>query len=90
MEKRFSPGQVITQLGHGILQTAVLHGHTNIVYGIATSPNGRILASASSDNTARLWNLENGQPIGLPLEHAESVKCVSLFGRWKTTSHWLL
>ncbi|KAG2744877.1 hypothetical protein P692DRAFT_20742922, partial [Suillus brevipes Sb2] len=27
--------------------------------------------------TARLWNLENGQPIGSPLHHAECVLSVS-------------
>ena len=52
-------------------------GHPNAVRGIAVSPNGRILASASFDNTARLWNLENGQPIGSPLQHPEVVRCVS-------------
>jgi WD40 repeat protein len=61
------------------LQTAVLTGHTNYVYGIAISPNGRILASAShnSRGTARLWNLENGQPIGSPLLHDDWLDCVS-------------
>jgi WD40 repeat protein len=38
---------------------------------------GRILASASWDNTAQLWNLENGQPISSPLQHAHSVHCLS-------------
>jgi WD40 repeat protein len=41
------------------------------------SPNGRILASAHFVNTARLWNLENGQPIRSPLQHASSVSCLS-------------
>jgi WD40 repeat protein len=58
-------------------QTAVLMGHTALVYGIAISPNGRILASASWDRTARLWNLENGQQIGSPLQHESYVNCVS-------------
>jgi WD40 repeat protein len=52
-------------------------GHTHSVYGIAISPNGRILASTSWDDTARLWNLENGQPIGLPLQHEHNVRCTS-------------
>jgi len=37
----------------------------------------RILASASHDKTARLWNLDNGQPISSPLKHADTVSCVS-------------
>ena len=52
-------------------------GHTYFVCGIAISPNGRILASASYNNTARLWNLENSQPIGSPLQHDDSVDGVS-------------
>jgi WD40 repeat protein len=51
-------------------QFAVLTKHTDYVRAIAISPNGRILASASHDGTARLWNLENGQPISSPLQHA--------------------
>jgi WD40 repeat protein len=37
----------------------------------------RILASASCDQTARLWNLETGQPINSPLQHANHVHCLS-------------
>ncbi|KAG2738573.1 WD40 repeat-like protein, partial [Suillus brevipes Sb2] len=52
-------------------QLALLDGHTSAVLGngIAISPNGRILASASADSTARLWNFENSQPISSPLHH---------------------
>jgi WD40 repeat protein len=59
-------------------QMAVLTGHTSGVYAIVISSNG-ILASTSIDGTARLWCLENGQPIGLPLHHhhANLVSCVS-------------
>ena len=58
-------------------QLAVLTGHIQLIFGIAISPNGRILASASWDNTAQLWNLDNNKPIGSPLEHPEGVRCVS-------------
>ncbi|KAG1865562.1 hypothetical protein DFJ58DRAFT_168336 [Suillus subalutaceus] len=34
-------------------------------------------ARASYDNTARLWNLDNGQPISSPLKHAHFVNRVS-------------
>src|ERR1700710_1796955 len=70
---------MITRLGCGTqpLQIAILTGHTHYVFGIAISPNGRILASASGDNTARLWDLENSQPIGLPIQHEDKVTSVS-------------
>ena len=51
--------------------------HRHCIHAIAISPNGRILASASVDQTARLWNLENGQPISSPIQHPNSVLCIS-------------
>jgi WD40 repeat protein len=49
-------------------QIGVMTGDTGVVYDIAMSPNGCILASTHLGNTARLWNLENGQPIRSPLQ----------------------
>ena len=40
-------------------ELALLTGHTGIVKSIAFSPNGSLLASASWDNTIRLWNVFN-------------------------------
>jgi len=61
-------------------QVAVLTGHTNSVKALAIYPNGHILASASWDDTVRLWDLENNRSIGLPLHHhvnAIAVNCIS-------------
>ena len=38
----------------------VLHGHDEAVNALALSPDGQILASASSDRSIRLWNLKTG------------------------------
>jgi WD40 repeat protein len=40
-----------------VLQT----GHAGSVNSVAWSPDGRTLASASSDNTLKLWDRQRGQ-----------------------------
>jgi WD40 repeat protein len=41
----------------------VLTGHTDSVVGVAFSPGGTLLATASRDETARLWHTATGTPI---------------------------
>jgi serine/threonine protein kinase len=38
-------------------------GHSNSVYSVAISPDGQTLASGSSDNTIKVWNLATGWEI---------------------------
>jgi serine/threonine protein kinase len=40
-----------------------LTGHTDLVYAVAFSPDGSLLATSSYDRTARLWDIATGQTI---------------------------
>jgi len=54
-------------------QIAILEGHRHYVWAISLLQNDRLLASASGDRTARLWNLDTNLPIGPPLQHQDTV-----------------
>ncbi|MEM7603573.1 MAG: hypothetical protein AAF357_19440, partial [Verrucomicrobiota bacterium] len=46
----------------------ILQGHTDVVHSLSFSPDGSALLSASSDNSARVWNTAGWQsnPEGSP------------------------
>ncbi|MBS0418132.1 MAG: protein kinase [Proteobacteria bacterium] len=45
------------------VQILAITGHTDRVRSVAISPDGRLIATASFDNTARLWDAQTGQEI---------------------------
>lgn len=47
--------------------------HKDAVNNIAFSPDGRLVVTASSDNTARLWDNETGKPLGDIMQHKNIV-----------------
>lgn len=46
----------------------VFEGHRERVRLVVFSPDGKRTASASNNKTVRLWDIEKGEPIGVPLE----------------------
>jgi predicted NACHT family NTPase len=64
---------------------AYLHGHTSEVTSVAFSPDERILASGSADDTIRLWDVATHHQIGPPLTgHTSWVNSVAFSPDGKT------
>lgn len=52
---------------------AGLNGHTGPVYGLAFSPDGKILASGSADSTVRLWDISTQKCLSILQGHTASI-----------------
>jgi WD40 repeat protein len=69
-------------------EIARLEGHTGSVHGLAVSPDGRLLLSASGfpegDETLRLWDLKTGRELRRFEGHRGQVLCVAFSpdGKW--------
>ena len=50
-----------------------LAGHTDMIFGVAFSPDGRLLATASGDKTARLWDPATGKHLRTLAGHTDMI-----------------
>ena len=64
-------------LSRGGVEKAVLTGHTDAVLGLAYSPDGAKIASASADKSVRIWDAQTGTELFLAFDHAQRVLSVA-------------
>jgi WD40 repeat protein len=50
-----------------------LAGHSDSVYGVAVTPDGKRAVSASGDHTLKVWELETGRDLHTLAGHSSSV-----------------
>ncbi len=55
------------------VEAVVLAGHTDMVGAAAWNPDGRRLATASHDGSARIWDAEDGEPLLVLAGHSAPV-----------------
>lgn len=53
-----------------------LTGHTDALYSVAWSKDGKLLATGSHDKTARIWDASNGKELQVLKEHSDAVSRV--------------
>ncbi|WP_017715215.1 WD40 repeat domain-containing serine/threonine-protein kinase [Kamptonema formosum] len=73
----------IWNLDTGTLQKT-LTGHTDWVFSVAISPDGKTLVSSSRDNTIKIWNLETGTLQKTLTGHTDWVNSVAISPDGKT------
>ena len=55
----------------------ILKGHIGKVNAIKFSPNGKLLASSSDDNTIKIWDVKSGREKRTLVGHSNYVTCLS-------------
>jgi len=86
---KLSPGSTeaqvaLTQAAYAPGSVRLLQGHTDTVYAVAVSPDGRTALTGSGDRTLILWNLSTGQAIRSFTGHYDSVNSVAFSPDGKT------
>jgi WD40 repeat protein len=66
----------LQQAIYGVTEVNRLEGHTDIVWGVTFSPDGKLLASGSRDQTVKLWR-PNGTLLQTLKGHTDAITSVN-------------
>ncbi len=69
--------QISLDLSPVELEVQTLKDHQGLHWSVAFSPDGKTLASASGDETIKLWNITNGSLKATLLGHTDSVTSIT-------------
>ncbi|WP_354666125.1 AAA-like domain-containing protein [Nostoc sp. GT001] len=72
----YSPLFSLQRILSNIREQNRLEGHSDGVNSVVFSPDGKTLASASDDNTIKLWNRDTGKEISTLRGHSDGVNSV--------------
>ena len=62
----------LKQAVYNVVQKNFFSGHQDIILGVSYSPDGQLIASASSDNTVKIWQ-RNGKLLKTLSDHTDTV-----------------
>jgi WD40 repeat protein len=60
-----------------LVEKKSLTGHTGWIRSLAVSPDGKVLVSASDDQTIKFWDLATGRNFRTLKDHTGAVRCVT-------------
>ena len=67
------PGELFLWDARTGTQIRKFEGHVNVVTGVTFSPDNRLLASRSADQTIRIWDVESGRQLSQIQEVVSSI-----------------
>ncbi|MEH1965752.1 nSTAND1 domain-containing NTPase [Nostoc sp.] len=68
--------QIPSAIGKKVQLLQSIKGHTNQITSLSISPNGQLIASASKDNTVKLWRID-GKLLKTFTGHKDNVNSIS-------------